>query len=55
MVYIMVQTTNFGEHLTIDGYGGSEEKLGRKEIVLDVLNSLPEKLGMKKLAEPEIY
>lgn len=46
---------NFGEHLTIDGYKGSLEKLGDKEIVLKCLNELPELLEMKKLAEPQVY
>ncbi len=46
---------HFGEHLTIDGYGGSKEKLNDKDLVLDCLNDLPEQLGMHKLSEPEIY
>lgn len=46
---------HFGEHVTIDGYQGSVEKLNDKELVLCCLNELPERLGMKKLSEPEIY
>lgn len=46
---------HFGEHLTIDGYSGSKEKLDDRELVLFCLNDLPEKLGMHKLAEPVIY
>ena len=46
---------NFGEHLTIDGYGGNKEKLNDKELVLRCLNELPDELGMKKLSKPEIY
>jgi len=46
---------HFGEHLTIDGYGGSKEKLNNKELVLECLNELPEQLGMHKLAEPVVY
>lgn len=46
---------HFGEHLTIDGYGGSKEKLDNKDLVLGCLNDLPEQLGMHKLSEPEIY
>jgi S-adenosylmethionine decarboxylase len=46
---------HFGEHVTIDGYGGSEEKLNNKELVLSCLNELPERLEMKKLSVPEIY
>lgn len=39
----------------IDGYGGVYEKLNDKELVLRCLDKLPEKLGMKKLAKPEVY
>jgi|SRR5580765_2962073 len=46
---------HFGEHLMIDGYGGSFDKLNDKYRVLQCLNGLPEKLGMKKLSEPEVY
>ena len=46
---------NFGEHLTIDGYGGSFEKLNDKELVLKCLSELPEKIGIKKIIEPSVY
>ncbi len=46
---------HFGEHVTVDGYGGSYEKLNDKELVLSCLNEMPEKLGMHKLAEPVVY
>ena len=46
---------HFGEHLMIDGYGGSYEKLNDQSFVLSCLQELPEKLGMKKLADPEVY
>lgn len=46
---------NFGEHLIIDGYRGSLKKLDNKKLVLKCLNELPGILGMKKLAEPQIY
>ena len=48
-------TCNFGEHLTIDGYGGDFDKLNSREIVLDCLDKLPVILGMKKLADPQVY
>jgi S-adenosylmethionine decarboxylase len=50
-----METTNFGEHITIDGYGGDHDKLNNKELVLRCLNDLPKELGMEKLAKPEIY
>lgn len=46
---------HFGEHLTIDGYRGSKEKLDNKELVMRCLDELPELLGMHKLSKPEIY
>lgn len=46
---------HFGEHLMIDGYGGSYEKLNDQSFVLSCLQELPEKLGMRKLADPEVY
>lgn len=46
---------HFGEHLTIDGYHGSYDKLNDQALVLECLNDLPEKLGMHKLSEPMVY
>jgi S-adenosylmethionine decarboxylase len=42
----------FGMHLTLDGYGGSQDLLADREHVLACLDELPERLGMHKLAEP---
>ena len=39
----------------IDGYGGDYDKLNDEKLVLRCLDELPGKLGMTKLAEPEIY
>lgn len=47
--------THFGEHLMIDGYGGSYEKLDDRDIVFRCLNELPEDLGMTKLTVPVVY
>lgn len=55
LICLIFLNMHFGEHLTIDGYGGSYEKLNDKELVLDCLHELPEKLDMHKLAEPEVY
>lgn len=49
------ETCNFGEHLTIDGYRGNQEKLNDKERVFKILDELPIKLGMNKLAPPVLY
>ena len=50
-----MDTVNFGEQLTLDGYDGNFEKLNSKEIVLECLEKLPGLLGMKKLSTPEVY
>lgn len=46
---------HFGEHLTIDGYGGDFNRLNDKNRVLKCLHELPEKLGVKKLADPQVF
>ena len=46
---------HFGEHLTLDGYGGVFEKLNDKELVLHCLKELPDLLGMHILAGPNVY
>ncbi len=45
---------HFGEHLTIDGYGGDNKALNDKEFIVEFLNSLLIKLDMHPLAEPQI-
>lgn len=46
---------HFGEHLMIDGYGGNYANLNDKNIVLSAMNDLVSLLGMRMLAEPQIY
>lgn len=46
---------HFGEHLTIDGYGGKQELLDDKALVFRALDELPVKIGMNKMAEPCVY
>ena len=48
------KTTNFGVHLTIDGYKGDELSLSDMFLIFNSLNELPEKLGMKKLNPPYV-
>ncbi|MFA6305061.1 MAG: S-adenosylmethionine decarboxylase [Patescibacteria group bacterium] len=50
-----MNTINFGEHLTIDGYEGSIKALDSKKLVLQALRELPTLLSMKTLAKPEVY
>lgn len=44
----------FGKHLTFDAYGVSKNKLNKIEIVFNFLDSLPEKIGMRKLTTPYV-
>lgn len=46
---------HFGEHLTLDGYDGNDQKLNDRDLVLFCLNDLVTKLGMKQLSLPEVY
>lgn len=45
---------NFGEHITIDGYGGNYEKLNDRELVMSCFTELLELLQMHPLTEPVI-
>ncbi len=46
---------HFGEHVTVDGYGGDESLLNSESVVTSCLNDLPGLLGMKKLSTPVVY
>jgi S-adenosylmethionine decarboxylase len=46
---------HFGEHLTIDGYGGSLERLSDKSIVLKTLQELPRILSMHALSDAQVF
>lgn len=43
---------HFGEHLTIDGYNGDPAQLANKDLVLKILDELPDLLGMHKIINP---
>lgn len=45
---------HFGEHLTIDGYGGDEKLLDDQELVRSFLNDIPAKLGMTPLSPASV-
>lgn len=47
-------STHFGEHITIDGYGGSPDLLNSKEEIRSSLSTLCEILQMHPLTEPHI-
>lgn len=46
---------HFGEHVTVDGYGGDEDLLNNRDVVFSVLDKLPGELDMSKLSEPVVY
>ena len=47
-------TTNFGLHLTLDGYRCDQTRLDDMTHVFRVLDELPEFMGMKKLTTPYV-
>lgn len=51
---VSAKTTNFGLHLTLDGYGCNKKFLGDMDYVFNVLEDLPTFLGMHKLITPYV-
>ena len=45
---------HFGEHMTLDGYGGDRSLLDKREIVEKIFIDLPNLLGMKVLSKPVV-
>jgi S-adenosylmethionine decarboxylase len=41
-------------HMTIDGYGGSEELLNNEQLVRELLDRYPGEIGMTKIAAPYV-
>jgi S-adenosylmethionine decarboxylase len=56
--YFMLQfyymAAHFGEHVTIDGYGGDPERLNSEEAVLTALTELCYELRMRPLMKPVV-
>lgn len=48
----IAMATHFGEHITIDGYGGNPKHLDDEQAVLSALRELCDHLGMHALTEP---
>ncbi len=42
-------------HLVIDGHGGAPDSLGNAELVYEFLRDYPDKIGMTKIAPPQVY
>ncbi|HEY4489187.1 MAG TPA: adenosylmethionine decarboxylase [Candidatus Paceibacterota bacterium] len=49
-----IDTIHFGEHITIDGYGGDPKLLNDRETVLGLLTELCETQRMTPLIEPVV-
>lgn len=42
-------------HATIDGYGGNPEKLSDVRLVRDLLDRIPDEIGMTKITQPHVF
>lgn len=49
-----MNTSHFGEHVTIDGYGGDPALLNDREMVLGTLTELCQQQNMTPLIEPVV-
>jgi S-adenosylmethionine decarboxylase len=45
----------FGLHLTLDGYGGSDEKLANLDAIYEFLDRCPEVIQMTKIMPPYVF
>jgi len=50
-----VRVNYFGLHLTLDAYSADKESLANKELIRNFLDNLPELIGMKKLAQAQVF
>jgi S-adenosylmethionine decarboxylase len=47
-------TTHFGVHYMLDGYGADLDVLTDKEALLNILDTIPDEMGMHKISEPQV-
>lgn len=47
-----METTQFGIHYMLDGYGASPELLKDKDILKNILETIPSEMGMHAICEP---
>ena len=50
-----VKKENFGPHLMLDLRQCNEGKLKDYNLIFDILNDLPEKIGMTKITQPYVF
>lgn len=51
----MAKNNAFGPHLTLDLNHCNPEKVSNYDLVFDVLNSLPDMIGMTKITQPYVF
>lgn len=51
----MVKKNGFGPHLTLDLNDCNPAKLGDFDLVFDILNRLPDMIGMTKITQPYVF
>lgn len=51
----MANTAGFGPHLTLDLADCNPDKLADFDLVFDVLNDLPDLIGMTKITQPYVF
>ena len=49
-----IKNTPFGLHLMLDAYNCDSKMLNDKKLVYKILDTLPGKIGMKKLIDPHV-
>lgn len=54
MSTITNNTILFGVHYMLDGYGANPEVLRDKQLLLNLLNNLPQKMGMHIISDPVV-
>jgi len=50
-----VEIFSFGSHLIVDCYGCAKEKLEDVLFIHDVLDALPEKIGLTRISDPHVF
>ena len=45
----------YGPHLTVDGYEAPRTLLSDYQTIFDLLNRMPEEIGMTKITQPYVF
>lgn len=52
---VETQPKAYGPHLTVDGYDAPRALLSNYQLIFDLLNRLPEAIGMTKITQPYVF